>query len=759
MQQRCPLGVTGMTVPAARVYSTVDVALLFDFRSYHVSQFGAGMLIDTFLPSGVAGQIVLNEVNLSECLELHPSWLPLKLAQVTGHSMMQRKIPWPPPEVALVPNNVVQRPIPWPSFEFSRQGIFVQLITPMKLIELKIAWPPPTELKVASKGVDVRPLPWPFVCYLEAEFKLLKLLLLPMSSVCNIDESLGHSSFQSYSLALDEFSKGNYLQHLMVTSLYVGVKLFSDDDSIYGYSSTMSNEMQMQVLIYDWGSFMLIIVIQEHPSCKSTVHVVACNLSKLRVVHSASARQSIVIWSVAIEATCCENYEVVVFSASSVAQSLFLGAYSWLHVRVIPLHLGRFANMACGEVLKLLLRNAQVYGCCIPPVQNELESSTGEVRPCLWLSFSGYHAMSRMEISCIVSVLAVSIQILMTTEVKAWMVSGCHNEQISVVYLLSYSDVQLERCLLDGLFELLESANISIAVQVDACSTSNDAEFFQAKLHQRLSTKILNKSVKPMQLQGDDFGNWCQFQMWPAPYVLEIMISYKLFAEYNQCKKIYQLRVISTKLEQYNWNLPEQLTYEGRAWPIQLPYLTLLAGSSAKQLKLVTPTCLGYESSNCKVSPLQLKAVKLLVVSEQPFLSDSRNTTIALQGTCAFVQVATSQSICKCCLTSRVGVVLISLSVLQMPWDPGEILQQQRLGDKPCFKGGRMSGTYWTCRVGLTGKHLGCTWAKERATSCWTVQLARYKQGHLLHQEVVDEPEGIGGGELTLEASICSRLA
>lgn len=94
--------------------------------------------------------------------------------------------------------------------------------------------------------------------------------------------------------------------------------------------------------------------------------------------------------------------------------------------------------------------------------------------------------------------------------------------------------------------------------------------------------------------QGDDFWNCVQFQIWPAPYILGIVINFKLFAEYNQCM------------------------------------VCLFRGSSAKLMKHVTANCIGSEASNCQVAQFNLKAVRLLSLSDQDFLSDSMANT-ALQ--------------------------------------------------------------------------------------------------------------------------------
>ncbi|RCV10892.1 hypothetical protein SETIT_2G144600v2 [Setaria italica] len=95
---------------------------------------------------------------------------------------------------------------------------------------------------------------------------------------------------------------------------------------------------------------------------------------------------------------------------------------------------------------------------CIPTMQNELESSKGEVQPCPWPSFSGYYAKSQMEKTCVVSGLTISMHILLTTRIRAWTVWCFHNEQISVIYLLSCSDGKLGRGSLNWLLELFENA-------------------------------------------------------------------------------------------------------------------------------------------------------------------------------------------------------------------------------------------------------------------------------------------------------------
>ncbi|CAN6222148.1 unnamed protein product [Urochloa humidicola] len=107
--------------------------------------------------------------------------------------------------------------------------------------------------------------------------------------------------------------------------------------------------------------------------------------------------------------------------------------------------------------------------------------------------------------------------------------------------------------------------------------------------------------------------------------------------------------------------------------------------SGAQQLRHVMPSCLSSE--------LQLKADKLLVNSDQALLSDLMDNTVAFQA--AIEQVF--QSMATQAFLSDVMNNIIPLQVLQitsnilaMPWDPGETLQQ-RLEDKPCFKGGRMS--------------------------------------------------------------------
>ncbi|KAK8459478.1 hypothetical protein SEVIR_2G150350v4 [Setaria viridis] len=55
--------------------------------------------------------------------------------------------------------------------------------------------------------------------------------------------------------------------------------------------------------------------------------------------------------------------------------------------------------------------------------------------------------------------------------------------------------------------------------------------------------------------------------------------------------------------------------------------------SGATQLKHVAAICLRSEASICKEAQLQLKAVRLLSLSDQAFLFDFMNNTVALQGT------------------------------------------------------------------------------------------------------------------------------
>ncbi|CAM0145239.1 unnamed protein product [Urochloa decumbens] len=365
----------------------------------------------------------------------------------------------------------------------------------LEFVQLKIAWPPPMPLKVASKGANLRPSPWPFLCYSKAESKLSNLLVLQKSSICNCSGA----AIRAMRRFIQNFV---HISHLLK-------KLTGDDPNLVA-------------LISD-----------------DTYLLPTYNLLEYMPDYS-----SYVLWQL----------------------------------------------LEKGITRKPWPPPSRVYVLCYG----------AQLRSLPWSSFSVYCIKSHMGKIWSGSVLGISVHKLMGAEFRTWMVWGCHYEQISVVCLLSNFDIQLVGCLL----ELLDNADGFSGVQVDACSRRY-VELFQPRLHQRwLFTEILivgfqtaeeemqsiettcmthldrdrkyvanlKDSVKPMQLLGDDFGNWGQFQMWPS----------------IQCK-------------------------------------------NAKQLKHVMSACLSSEAPLCKVGQLQLKADKLLAISNQAILSDMMDNTVAFQ--------------------------------------------------------------------------------------------------------------------------------
>ncbi|RCV43765.1 hypothetical protein SEVIR_9G325400v4 [Setaria viridis] len=93
-----------------------------------------------------------------------------------------------------------------------------------------------------------------------------------------------------------------------------------------------------------------------------------------------------------------------------------------------------------------------------PPAQQTVLSKGVELCLMPWSLFSYHCAKSHMEKSWIRSLLAISMHILETTRIRAWMVWCFHSEQISVIYLLSCSDGKLGRGFLNWLLELFENA-------------------------------------------------------------------------------------------------------------------------------------------------------------------------------------------------------------------------------------------------------------------------------------------------------------
>ena len=91
-------------------------------------------------------------------------------------------------------------------------------------------------------------------------------------------------------------------------------------------------------------------------------------------------------------------------------------------------------------------------------------------------------------------------------------------------------------------------------------------------------------------------------------------------------------------------------------------------------------------------------------------------------------------------------------------WDPGDLehiclLFLKRLGDKPCFKEGRMSWTYWAIVWTGRGHGLSTMWVES-------LSLCQTKEQQILYIPSSSNSTGCRrsdqepGGELTLEASL-----
>lgn len=109
------------------------------------------------------------------------------------------------------------------------------------------------------------------------------------------------------------------LQHRMLMAMKVWKELLDDAYRNHWYLGAMSNDLQMHILVYDWRSCILIIVVREQTSCKSSVNSIACMLRVEEYLHSEGEMWLTILPSSVIEAICaCKlSYGWIVKAKSS----------------------------------------------------------------------------------------------------------------------------------------------------------------------------------------------------------------------------------------------------------------------------------------------------------------------------------------------------------------------------------------------------------------------------------------------------------